>query len=122
VANKQYQVFGRAFWEAVVDEFEATGGLTQREFAEQKGINHHTFSDWVYRLRREQSARQMQDYKHESAARFVELDLDALKPGRVQGAVVLELATARVHFEHTPEPLWLAQFFIALQGQGGGPC
>src|SRR3712207_189848 len=41
-------------WVRVAEEYEASG-LTQREFAEQRGLRLSTLQSWVYRRRRQVS-------------------------------------------------------------------
>jgi hypothetical protein len=43
-------------WERVAGAFEASG-LTQREFAQQRGVRLSTLQSWVYRRRRSATAR-----------------------------------------------------------------
>ncbi|NNC18611.1 IS66 family insertion sequence element accessory protein TnpB [Corallococcus exiguus] len=43
-------------WESVAEAFEASG-LTQREFAQQRGVRLSTLQSWVYRRRRAATAR-----------------------------------------------------------------
>ena len=40
----------RARWTKVVEDFEASS-LTQKEFAQERGISYSTLRNWVYRLR-----------------------------------------------------------------------
>ncbi len=42
-------------WVRVAEEYEGSG-LTQREFAEQRGMKLSTLQSWVYRRRRQESA------------------------------------------------------------------
>src|SRR6185312_6670647 len=42
-------------WVRVAEEFEARG-LTQREFAQSRGLRLSTLQSWIYRRRRQQSA------------------------------------------------------------------
>jgi hypothetical protein len=121
MAGRQYR--GRDFWTETIAEFEATGGMDRREFARLKGLSYSTLNDWVYRLRREQTQRELEDGAQHEGIRFVELRLESLPAASGSGAMVLELAGARVHFEHVPGPDWLAQFFTRMQASGrGGTC
>ena len=43
---------GRDAWVKLVDEF-AESGLTQRDFAEHRGVALPTLQFWIYKLRRE---------------------------------------------------------------------
>ncbi len=42
-------------WVRVAEEYEASG-LTQREFAERRGMTLSTLQSWVYRRRRQEGA------------------------------------------------------------------
>jgi hypothetical protein len=42
-------------WVRVAEEYEASG-LTQREFAERRGLTLSTLQSWVYRRRRQEGA------------------------------------------------------------------
>lgn len=42
-------------WVRVAEEYEASG-LTQRDFAERRGLTLSTLQSWVYRRRRQQGA------------------------------------------------------------------
>ena len=42
----------RSEWQHLVDEFKSSG-LTQRQFADSRGLNSKTLENWVYRLRHE---------------------------------------------------------------------
>jgi hypothetical protein len=118
------KIWGREFWVATVAEFEAMGGVNRREFVRSRGLNYHTFNDWIYRLRREQRQLERADGEPcEEAIRFIELELDSFASVAAPAALVIEFASARVHFVRLPQPAWLAQFFGQMQaGQGGGPC
>jgi transposase len=42
----------RERWTKLVEDFE-TSGLTQKGFAQERGVSYSTLRNWVYRLRRE---------------------------------------------------------------------
>jgi hypothetical protein len=42
----------RARWAKLVDDFQATS-LTQKEFAQERGISYSSLRNWIYRIRRE---------------------------------------------------------------------
>lgn len=121
------KTLGRDFWVATVAELEATSGINRREFAKRKGLNYHTLTDWVYRLRDEhRQLERAEGERGEEAIRFVELELDSLAAAAAApAALVIDLPGARVHVGHLPQPAWLAQFLGQMQAaaaEGGGPC
>jgi hypothetical protein len=101
---------GREFWEQLILEFEQTQGVTQRAFAEMKGVNVDTFRQWIYRFRHELDNPEVRDGTVVRSAKnkvtnasFVELKLDASPLVTVRfGAVAME-------FSAVPPPAWVAE-------------
>jgi hypothetical protein len=96
-------------WVRVAEEYEASG-LTQREFAERRGMTLSTLQSWVYRRRRQESAPMVQPVR--------------LLPVQVTAAVVesgsnrLEVLTAsgeRVSFAVGTDVEYVARLVAALE-------
>jgi hypothetical protein len=71
-------------WLRIAEEFEASG-LTQREFAERRGLPLGTLQSWVYRRRRQVSA------VAEPAVRLLPVQVSS---ARASGEVALEVVIA----------------------------
>lgn len=94
---------GRRDWAEVVEQFEQSG-LTQRAFAERRGLPLSTLQSWIYRARRQRPA---------SAAllpvRIVEAEPASAAP------IELELPSgARLRFAPGTDPAYLARLLQAL--------
>uniref|UniRef100_UPI00286B4FE3 IS66 family insertion sequence element accessory protein TnpA n=1 Tax=Archangium sp. TaxID=1872627 RepID=UPI00286B4FE3 len=96
-------------WVRVAEEYEASG-LTQREFAERRGLTLSTLQSWVYRRRRQEGAPVAQPVR--------------LLPVQVTGAPVvsgserLEVLTAsgeRVSFAVGTDVQYVARLVAALE-------
>lgn len=103
---------GRAFWTPLLAEFEQASGLTQAEFAKDKGVHPGTLGKWIYKLR---------DERRKAAAnlpvRFVEVEPPSVAHSP---EVTLEIADVRLRLDKLPEPGWLAE--LVHQTRGGSSC
>jgi hypothetical protein len=55
---------GRSYWSQIVDECERrTAGETQEAFAARKKVNVDTLRSWIYQLRRERDAAQVEQVR-----------------------------------------------------------
>lgn len=101
---------GQEFWEQLAEEFDQLQGVSQREFAELKGVNVATFRHWIYRFRKDRgdpnlchswiSRHPEADAAH---AGFIEVELD------VSPVVIVRLGAVVVEFGAVPPPAWVAQ-------------
>jgi transposase-like protein len=95
---------GREQWFALVSEYEGSG-LSQRAFARERGVNYHTFSNWLRRYRADG------EEVVTPVAGFVEVVAVAREMGSVEPArrcqVVLGAVT--VEFAELPPPAWLVE-------------
>jgi len=100
----------RDFWEQLILEFEQTQGVTQRAFAEMKGVNVDTFRQWIYRFRHELDNPEVpggtvarSTKTSMTNASFVELKLDA------SPLVTVRFGAVAVEFSAVPPPAWVAE-------------
>jgi hypothetical protein len=93
---------GRSFWSTLVQKYEQSSDITQKEFAQKYGVRTDTFRSWLYRLRREEASTAAS-----SAPRFIEVDTSQVDPSAQQ--VTLELGELRLHLSALPDPGWLAE-------------
>jgi hypothetical protein len=102
MSKKQGTRHGRGFWAPVIAQFEAEP-QQHEAFAVSRGLNVDTFRRWLYRLRRE---------RPKSAGRF---EVVRATPVAVsaRAACIVEVGTARVLFEQTPDPEYLARLLAA---------
>jgi transposase len=100
-------------WVRVAKEYEASG-LTQREFAERRGMTLSTLQSWVYRRRRQEEAPVAQ------SVRLLPVQVTAAPVER--GSDCLEVLTAsgeRVSFAVGTDVEYVARLVAALEGK---PC
>ncbi|NOK01105.1 MULTISPECIES: IS66 family insertion sequence element accessory protein TnpB [Myxococcus] len=93
-------------WFRVAEAFEASG-LTQKEFASQRGLRLSTLQSWVYRRRR----------LHGSQTVGVRLLPVEVATGPAATESMLEVATAsgaRVRFEEGTDVVYVARLVAAL--------
>jgi hypothetical protein len=94
-------------WLRVAEEFEASG-LTQREFAERRGLPLGTVQSWVYRRRRQLSA------AAEPAVRLLPVQVSSAP---ASGEVALEVVVAsgvRVRLSPGTDVDYVARLVAAL--------
>ena len=112
--RKESQERNRRFWRPLVEKFESSEGLTQKEFAQHHGLKVTTFRYWLYQLRKEKS----QDGEKPVPVRFVELEVE---PPDVAGVnAVVDLGAVQMHLDTLPDPRWLAE--LAACVKGGRTC
>jgi transposase len=95
-------------WVRVAEEYEASG-LTQREFAERRGMTLSTLQSWVYRRRRQEGAPVAQP------VRLLPVQVTAAPV--VSGSDRLEVLTAsgeRVRFAAGTDVEYVARLVAAL--------
>ncbi|MEZ4461421.1 MAG: hypothetical protein R3E66_17230 [bacterium] len=100
---------GREFWEQMMLEFEGLHGVTQRAFAESRGVNVDTFRQWIYRVRKERQSqapaematlvRRMSSQRRD----FVEVQTHP------SALVTVRLGAVAVEFAAVPPPAWVAE-------------
>jgi len=96
-------------WVRVAEEYEASG-LTQREFAERRGMTLSTLQSWVYRRRRQERAPVVEP------VRLLPVQVRAAPV--VSGSDTLEVLTAsggRVSFAVGTDVEYVAQLVAALE-------
>jgi transposase len=96
-------------WVRVAEEYEASG-LTQREFAERRGLTLSTLQSWVYRRRRQEGAPVAQP------VRLLPVQVTATPVER--GSERLEVLTAsgeRVSFAVGTDVQYVARLVAALE-------
>jgi len=96
-------------WVRVAEEYEASG-LTQREFAERRGITLSTLQSWVYRRRRQEGAPLAQP------VRLLPVQVTAAPV--MSGSSTLEVLTAsgeRVSFAVGTDVQYVARLVAALE-------
>jgi len=96
-------------WVRVAEEYEASG-LTQREFAERRGMTLSTLQSWVYRRRRQESAPVVQ------SVRLLPVQVTVAPVER--GSSTLEVLTAsgeRVSFAVGTDVRYVARLVAALE-------
>ena len=95
-------------WVRVAEEYEASG-LTQREFAERRGLTLSTLQSWVYRRRRQEGAPVAQPVRL--------LPVQVTTASVVSGSDSLEVLTAsgeRVRFAAGTDVEYVARLVAAL--------
>lgn len=102
MAKRTVRRRGRAYWAAIVAQFER-GGERQDEFCRQHGLGLSAFQHWLYRLRREQRE------AVKPAARFVPVVASPATSPEAGGACKLRLARAEVSFAELPPPSYVAE-------------
>lgn len=96
-------------WVRVAEEYEASG-LTQREFAERRGMTLSTLQSWVYRRRRQEGALVAQPVRL--------LPVQVTEAPEERGSDSLEVRTAsgqRVHFAVGTDVEYVARLVAALR-------
>jgi transposase len=99
-------------WQRVAKEFEASG-LTQREFAERRGVPLGTLQSWVYRRRRQESA------AAESPVRLLPVQVSGAPVHEVAPLEVALASGVRVRFGLGTDVEYVARLVAAL---GGSTC
>lgn len=102
---------GRDFWEQMMVEFEGlhSDGVTQRAFAESRGVNVDTFRQWIYRFRKErqsQAPAEMGALVRRTSPQlgdFVEVQ------AHPSALVTVRLGAVTVEFAAVPPPAWVAE-------------
>ena len=112
----------REFWRGLLAEYEESE-LTAKAFAEERGVNVHTFKWWVKRLRDERRSRAV-----EAGSGFVEVT-ECRLPVAVQqvsgqvwggGTVRVHMGTAVVvGFDAVPPPEYVAALARCYEGVRG---
>ena len=107
----------RAFWDALLDQYEAGTSKTQQQFAAEHGVNLHTFKN---RLHLRRKARRDNDTQ---LTPFLELSPSAPESAVspvssiVPPAAALQLPNhVAVHFHSLPEPRYMALLLNSLRG------
>ena len=52
--NKEQLKQKRKYWRVIIDEFEQSG-LSQTQFAKEKGLNNHQISYWLKKFKKSQA-------------------------------------------------------------------
>lgn len=96
----------RRAWQQLVERFESSG-LTQQEFADNKGIKVGTFRSWLYRLRREDIVT--------APLEFVEVETrQKIATSRGGAACRVVSGDAAIELAELPPTEWLAELVGAL--------
>jgi hypothetical protein len=92
---------GRAYWTAIVAQFER-GAERQADFCHQRGLGLSAFQHWLYQLRRERGA------APKAAARFVPVVVSATA---TDGTIACKLrsGTTEVSFAALPPATYVAE-------------
>ena len=100
MARKQRREYrSREFWEATVGEFSASG-LSQRAFAQDKGVKTGTLANWVKKIRQpEQALIQPQ---------FIEVVSSPVKQSSTPTATRLLIGDVAVEFSDLPPVRYVA--------------
>jgi hypothetical protein len=94
-------------WVRVAEEFEASG-LTQREFAEQRGLVLSTLQSWIYRRRRQVSRAGTEP------VRLLPVQVSAASSSAGSLIEVLTSSGARVRFAVGTDVEYLARLMAAV--------
>jgi hypothetical protein len=96
-------------WVRVAEEYEASG-LTQREFAERRGMTLSTLQSWVYRRRRQERAPEVEP------VRLLPVEVRAAPVERGSGPLeVLTASGERVSFAVGTDVEYVARLVAALE-------
>ena len=105
--------YAREIWLQIVEQFESSG-LTQEEYASQRGIPVSTLRSWIYKVRRERSEEApLLPVRVISSAALL-----ARQPADEGGGIEVQVGDAvRVRFPSTTTPAAIAELVGLLRAQ-----
>jgi|GEM_PF-4804014 len=92
------RMWGRRDWEPVVDEYLSGPKISQRAFADARGLKRKMFSRWLRRIQQERAL------PRSSGVEFVEVEVVAATP-----LVRVCVGDVSVEFTAVPPPAWVAE-------------